>query len=61
MRPERLKYLGWFDSFYRMLIEQAKTKAINEAEFYLVIGAKVKAMDRERRERNEIKVKLPIE
>jgi len=44
-----------------MLIEQAKTKAINEAEFYLVIGAKVKAMDRERRERNEIKVKLPIE
>ena len=51
MRPDRLEYLNKFDKFYEVLIDQAKTKAINEAEFYLVVGAKVKAMDRERREK----------
>ena len=58
MVPERLEFLNEFDKFYEMLIEQAKTKAINEAEFYLVVGAKVKAMDRERRERVDIKVEF---
>lgn len=51
MLPERLGYLNRFDKFYKVLIEQVKTKTINEVEFYLVMIAKLKAMNRERREK----------
>jgi len=56
--PERLEYLGRFDGFYRMLIEQAKQNIVSEADFYMIIKAKVGAMDRERREEVIIKVEL---
>ena len=54
--PERLEYLGRFDEFYRMLIEQAKQDKISESDFYMIIKAKVKAEEREKRERIVIKV-----
>ena len=50
MQPERLEFLSRFDSFYKMLTEQAKQNKLNESEFYLVIASKAKAMERERRE-----------
>lgn len=49
MLPDRLEYLNRFDKFYKAIIEQAKTNNLNESEFYLVMIAKLKAMDRERR------------
>ena len=52
MQPEkRLEFLSRFDSFYKMIIEQVKQNKLNEAEFYLVMIAKLKASERERRER----------
>ena len=45
---KKLEYLEKVDRFYRMLIEQAKTDVINEAEFYLLLGVKCKAMNKER-------------
>lgn len=56
MVPERLEFLGRFDKFYKMLIEQLKTEGISESEFYMLIGVKVKSMGRERQERNRPKV-----
>ena len=48
MQPERLEYLKPLDRFYQVLIEQAKQGKINEAEFYLLLGAKCKALDNRR-------------
>jgi hypothetical protein len=61
MLPEKLEFLNKFDRFYRVIINDVKEGKINEAEFYMVIGAKCKAMERERRERVDIKVELPKE
>lgn len=58
MLPERLEYLDRFERFLGVLVEQAKQDEINEADFYLIIKAKAKVMDRERRERVDIKVKF---
>ena len=58
MIKEKLKYLDSYDKFYHMLVDQVKEKKINERDFYMIIKAKVKAMDRERREKVVIKVEL---
>jgi len=51
MQPERLEFLSRFDSFYKMLTEQAKQNKLNESEFYMIIKAKAKAMEKELREK----------
>jgi len=51
MRPERLEYLDRVQKFINVLVESAKTNSITEQDFYLVLGAKVKSMDQERREK----------
>ena len=56
MLPERLEYLERVEKFYNMLVEQAKQDKISEADFYMIIKAKIKALDRQRREEIVIKV-----
>jgi len=56
MLPDRLEYLKRVEKFYNMLVEQAKQDKISEADFYMIIKAKVKAMERKKREEVEIKV-----
>jgi len=51
MIPNRLSFLSEFDNFYQGLVRDLKENKYNEAEFYLIIIAKVKAMDRARREK----------
>jgi len=51
MLPERLNFLNRFDNFYQVMINAVKEDKLNERDFYIIIGAKVKNMDRERRER----------
>jgi len=48
MLPERLNFLSEFTNFYNNLVLDLKEDKYNEAEFYLIITAKAKAMDRER-------------
>jgi len=48
MCPDRLSFLTKFDKFYQALVRDLKENKYNEAEFYLIIIAKFKAMDRER-------------
>lgn len=48
MLPEYIAFLSRIDAFYKLLVEQVKTKTINEAEFYMLLGVKCKAMKRER-------------
>ena len=48
MLPERLNFLSEFDKFYNSLVSDLKQERYNEAEFYLIITAKSKAMDWER-------------
>ena len=48
MCPDRLSFLTKFDKFYQALVRDLKENKYNEVEFYLIIIAKVKAMDRER-------------
>ncbi|MBA7526417.1 hypothetical protein ES705_18579 [subsurface metagenome] len=50
MVPERMKFLDRFDKFYQVTINAVKEDKINERDFYIIIGAKTKSMDRERRE-----------
>ena len=52
----RLEFLSRFDNFYQVLINDVKEDKINERDFYALIKAKCKVMDRERREEVEIKV-----
>ena len=56
MLPERLKFLSKFDSFYKSLVRDIKEDKIDEADFYLIIKTKCKAMERERREEANITV-----
>lgn len=51
MLPERLNFLNRFDSFYWVVVNAVKEDKLNERDFYLIIGAKVKSMNQERRER----------
>ncbi len=48
MFPDSLSFLTKFDKFYQELINLAKKDKINEPEFYMIIIAKAKAMNRER-------------
>ena len=48
MYPDRLSFLTKFDKFYQEIINLAKEDKINEPEFYMIITAKAKAMNRER-------------
>jgi len=48
MCPNRLSFLTKFDKFYRELINLAKEDKINGQEFYMILIAKAKAMNRER-------------
>ena len=49
MVPEKLEYLERVEKFYNMLVEQAKQDRISESDFYMIIKAKAKAMERELR------------
>lgn len=61
MVPERLDFLNRFDSFYQVIVNAVKKDKVDERDFYIIIGAKVKSMNQERRERVNIKVELPTE
>jgi len=50
--PERLEFLNRFDLFYGVMINAVKENKLNERDFYIIIGAKCKAMNQERREKN---------
>ena len=48
MIPERLDFLNSLDRFYQVITEQVKQDNISEAEFYMLLGSKCKALNRER-------------
>ncbi len=48
--PEKLEFLKRFDNFYQVVINAVKEDKLNERDFYIIIGAKVKSMNQERRE-----------
>lgn len=50
MLPERLNFLDRFDNFYQVIVNSVKEDKVNERDFYIIIGAKTKSMDRERRD-----------
>ena len=58
MLPEKLEFLNRFDNFYQVIVNAVKENKADERDFYIIIGAKVKSMERERRERVDIKVGL---
>jgi len=58
MLPEKLEFLNRFDNFYKGLVRDIKEGKINEADFYMIIKAKCKAMERKKRNEVEIKVEL---
>jgi len=58
MAPERLNFLARFDNFYQVIVNASKENKVNERDFYIIIGAKAKSMDRERREKRERLIKL---
>jgi len=50
MLPERLNFLKRFDNFYQVIVNAIKENKLNERDFYIIIGAKAKSMNQERRE-----------
>ncbi|MBA7527198.1 hypothetical protein ES705_19373 [subsurface metagenome] len=50
MLPDRLNFISKFDNFYQIMINAVKENKVNERDFYIIMGAKCKSMDRERRE-----------
>ena len=50
MLPERLYFLKRFDNFYQVIVNAVKEDKVDERDFYIIIGAKTKSMDQERRE-----------
>ena len=50
MLPERLNFLKRFDNFYQVIVNAVKEDKINERDFYIIIGAKTKSMNRDRRD-----------
>lgn len=48
MYPNRMDFLIEFDRFYQALLNDIKEARYTEPDFYPIIIAKVKAMDRER-------------
>ena len=57
MVPEELEFLNKFDKFYRVMVNAVKEDKVNERDFYALIIAKAKTMEKERREEVIIKVK----
>lgn len=51
MLPDGLSFLSEFDMFYKGLANDVKEGRYSEGDFYLIIPAKVKSMDRARREK----------
>jgi len=58
MFPEKLEFLKQFDIFYKVMVNSIKEEKINESDFYALIRAKCKNMERLRREEIIIKVEL---
>ena len=58
MVPERKEFLDTFDKFYQVMVNSIKENKINESDFYALIRAKCKNMERKRREEVIIKVEL---
>ena len=58
MLPEKSNFLSEFDKFYKVMVNSIKEEKINESDFYALVRAKCKAMDRERREEIIIKVEF---
>ncbi|MBA7565825.1 hypothetical protein ES695_00460 [Candidatus Atribacteria bacterium 1244-E10-H5-B2] len=52
MIPDRVSFLNKFDSFYQVIVNSIKEGKIDERDFYIIIGAKYKSMNQERREKN---------
>ncbi|MBA7568392.1 hypothetical protein ES695_02705 [Candidatus Atribacteria bacterium 1244-E10-H5-B2] len=52
MLPERLNFLKRFDIFYQVIVNAVKEDRIDERDFYIIIGAKCKSMNQEKREEN---------
>lgn len=50
MLPERLKFLNRFDNLYQVLVNSLKENKLTERDFYLIIIAKAKSMNQERKE-----------
>lgn len=48
MLPEKLAFLDRFDNFYQAIVNSVKEDKYNEQEFYLIIIAKAKGMNRKR-------------
>ena len=58
MVPEHLDFLNTFDKFYQVMVNSIKENKINESDFYALIRAKCKNMERLRREEIIIKVEF---
>lgn len=54
MCPNRMDFLNEFDRFYQELVNDIKEARYTEQNFYLIIIAKAKAMNRERLEQKRI-------
>jgi len=50
MLPERLNFLDRFNNFYQVIVNAVKEDKIDERDFYIIIGAKCKNMNQERKE-----------
>jgi len=53
MIPDRLNFLDRFDRFYQVMVKAVKEDELNERDFYIIMGAKAKSMNQERRERTQ--------
>jgi len=56
VESERLTFLDRFNKFYQAIVNASKEDKISERDFYLIIRAKCKSMDQERREKNRPKI-----
>ena len=50
MLPERLNFLERFDNFYQVMVNAVKEDKIDERDFYIIMGAKCKSMNQDRRD-----------
>ncbi|MBA7513678.1 hypothetical protein ES705_05695 [subsurface metagenome] len=50
MLPDRLNFLDRFNNFYQVIVNAVKEEKIDERDFYIIMGAKCKNMNRERKE-----------
>jgi hypothetical protein len=54
MHPDRMDFLIEFDRFYQELVNDIKEARYTEQDFYLIIIAEAKAMNRERLDQKRI-------